>query len=101
MASSQVNPDAYVWRQGRSEIVLQRAGENWHISYTVSGRLLGPRQAVYEARHQSARHAAWDFMARVIRACRDEEEAVRASKEAARWMRHAGQVEAVDHSHDH
>jgi hypothetical protein len=90
MATRQPSPDAYVWRQGRSEVVLQRAGDNWHIRYTVAGRLLGPRQAVYEARHQSARLAAWDFMARVVRASHDEEEAVRASQEAARWMRGLG-----------
>ena len=90
MAVQQTNPDAYVWRQGRSEIVLRRSGDKWHIQYTVAGRLLGPRQSIYEARHPSARNAAWDFMARVIRACRDEEEAVRASKGAARWMRSTG-----------
>ena len=96
MAAQQIRPDAYVWRQGRSEIVLMRSGDRWHIQYTVASRLLGPRQNIYEARHLSARNAAWDFMARVIRACRDEDEAVRASKEAARWMRSTGFVDIVD-----
>ena len=96
MAAQQIRPDAYVWRQGRSEIILMRSGDRWHIQYTVASRLLGPRQNVYEARHLSARNAAWDFMARVIRACRDEDEAVRASKEAARWMRSTGFVDIAD-----
>jgi hypothetical protein len=96
MAVQHLNPDAYIWRQGRSEIVLVRSGDKWHIQYTVASRLLGPRQNVYEARHQSARNAAWDFMARVIRACRDEEEAVRASKEAARWMRSTGYLDSTE-----
>ncbi len=96
MAAQQIKPDAYVWRQGRSEIVLMRSGDKWHIQYTVASRLLGPRQNIYEARHLSARNAAWDFMARVIRACRDEDEAVRASKEAARWMRSTGFVDIAD-----
>ena len=93
MAADRSASDAYVWRQGRAEIVLRRAGENWHIQYSVTGRLLGPRQAIYEARHQNARLAAWDFMARVVRACRDEEEAVRASRAAARWMRESGHLD--------
>ena len=93
MAAQQLRSDAYIWRQSRAEIILMRAGDKWHIEYTVAGRLLGPRQIVYEARHQSARNAAWDFMARVVRASRDEEEAVRASKEAARWMRSTGYLD--------
>lgn len=97
MAAQQSRPDAYIWRQGRSEIVLSRAGDKWLIQYTVASRLLGPRQLVYEARHANARNSAWDFMARVIRACRDEEEAVRASKEAARWMRSTGYLDEIDH----
>ncbi len=96
MAAQQIRSDAYVWRQGRSEIVLMRSGDRWLIQYTVASRLLGPRQNIYEARHLSARNAAWDFMARVIRACRDEDEAVRASKEAARWMRSTGFVDIAD-----
>lgn len=96
MAAQQIKPDAYVWRQGRSEIVLMRSGDKWYIQYTVASRLFGPRQNIYEARHQSARNAAWDFMARVIRACRDEDEAVRASKEAARWMRSTGHLDSPD-----
>lgn len=96
MAAQPSTSDAYVWRQGRSEVALMRAGDRWFIQYTVASRLLGPRQAVYEARHISARNAAWDFMARVIRACRDEEEAVRASKEAARWMRSTGYLDVTE-----
>ena len=32
-------------------------------------------------------HAAWDVMARVIRACRDEEEGLRVGRSAAQWLR--------------
>ncbi len=43
--------------------------------------------SVYEARHRVAKHAAWDMMARVINASRDEQEGVEAATMAAKWMR--------------
>lgn len=79
--------DAFVWRHGRAEVTLARTGESWHVVYTAAGRLLGPRQIVYSASHRQATHAAWDVMARVIRASRDEEEGLRAGRSAAQWMR--------------
>ena len=36
--------DAFVWRVGRGEVTLNRAGDAWMVSYTSVGRLLGPRQ---------------------------------------------------------
>jgi hypothetical protein len=78
---------AFVWRHGRAEVTLAREGESWHVVYTSVGRLLGPRHVVYAASHKQATHAAWDVMARVIRASRDEEEGLRAGRSAAQWMR--------------
>jgi hypothetical protein len=79
--------EAFIWRHGRAEVTLARDGEVWHVVYTSAGRLLGPRQVVYSASHKQATHAAWDVMARVIRASRDEEEGLRAGRSAAQWMR--------------
>jgi hypothetical protein len=78
---------AFVWRHGRSEVTLAREGDTWHVVYTAIGRLLGPRHVVYSASHKQATHAAWDVMARVIRASRDEDEGLRAGRSAAAWMR--------------
>lgn len=86
---------AFVWRHGRSEVSVRRQGESWTVAYTAVGRLLGPRQVLYEKNHQRATHAAWDVMARVIRVSRDESEGMRAAQDAARWMRSA--VETDDH----
>jgi hypothetical protein len=76
----------YVWRKDRFEIVVERDGESWHVSSTSSGRLFGPREVLYEARHRQAKHAAWDVMACVIRASRNEDEGVNAGRDAAKWM---------------
>jgi hypothetical protein len=76
----------YVWRKERYEIVVERDGESWHVSSTSSGRLFGPREVLYEARHRQAKHAAWDVMACVIRASRNEDEGVNAGRDAAKWM---------------
>jgi hypothetical protein len=76
----------YVWRKDRFEIVVEREGESWYVSSTSSGRLFGPREVLYEARHRQAKHAAWDVMACVIRASRDEDEGVSAGRDAAKWM---------------
>lgn len=80
----------FVWRQGRAEVTLERVGNAWNVVYTASGRLLGPRQIVYEGRHKRANHAAWDVMARVIRVSRDEDEGLRIGRSAAQWMRTLG-----------
>ena len=79
--------DAFVWKRGRAQVTLTREGAHWVIVYTVVGRLLGPRQVLYHGTHREATHAAWDVMARVVRACRDEEEGLRAGREAARWIK--------------
>jgi len=79
--------DQFVWRQGRAEVTLERAGDAWSVVYTSAGRLLGPRQILYQGKHRGMRLAAWDVMARVTRACRDEDEALRAARSAAQWLR--------------
>lgn len=79
--------DAFVWRRGRDVVRLRREGDGWLVSYQTVGRLLGPQRSVYEARHRIAKHAAWDMMARVINASRDEQEGVEAATMAAKWMR--------------
>lgn len=79
--------DAFVWRVGRGEVTLSRAGDAWMVSYTSVGRLLGPRQLLYENRHRDPTHAAWDVMARVVLASRDEDEGLRAGRSAAQWLR--------------
>lgn len=89
MASTrqQSQPQTFVWQQGRAEVTLRRDDATWVVVYTTAGRLLGPRQVIYEGRHRRATHAAWDVMARVIRASRDETEGLKAAQGAARWMR--------------
>lgn len=79
--------DQFVWRQGRAEVTLERAGGAWSVVYTSAGRLLGPRQILYRGSHKVMQHAAWDVMARVIRACRDEDEGLRVGRSAAQWLR--------------
>jgi hypothetical protein len=84
--SERSSASRFVWRKDRFEIVVERDGENWHVSSTSSGRLFGPREVLYDARHKQAKHAAWDVMACVIRASRDEDEGVTAGRDAAKWM---------------
>lgn len=79
--------NAFVWRRGRDIVRLKREGDGWAVSYHTVGRLMGPPRSVYEARHRIAKHAAWDMMARVINASRDEQEGVEAATMAAKWMR--------------
>lgn len=83
------NPDRFVWRSGRSEVVVARDGEAFTVLYSTIGRLFGPRQVLYEQIHRVPKLAAWDVMARVIRASEDEEEGIRVARDAARWMRDA------------
>ncbi len=88
--------ESFVWRQGRAEVTLQRDGKDWSVVYTSVGRLLGPRQVIYAQKHRRATHAAWDVMARVIRASRDEEEGLRVARSAAQWMRSANIPDETD-----
>lgn len=79
--------DSFVWRVGRAEVTLADAGDGWTVSYTSVGRLLGPRQVLYQGRHRDATYAAWDVMARVVLASRDEDEGVRAGRSAVQWIK--------------
>lgn len=82
-----VGGEVYVWRGGRAEVTLSRADDTWTVVYTSAGRLLGPRQEIYRGQHQDATHAAWDVMARVVLASRDEDEGLRAGQSAAQWIK--------------
>lgn len=79
--------DSFVWRTGRAEVTLSLGGDGWTVVYTSAGRLLGPRQVLYQGRHRDATYAAWDVMARVVLASRDEDEGVRAGRSAAQWIK--------------
>ena len=76
----------FIWRRGKVEIALTRERDAWRVTQSTTGRLFGPRMAVYEQRHKSNRLAALDFMARVIRETRNEDEGLRVARSAARWM---------------
>jgi hypothetical protein len=78
--------ETFMWRRGKVEISLARDGESWRVAQSTAGRLFGPRQLVYEQRHKLVRQAALDFMARVIRETRNEDEGIRVARDAARWM---------------
>ncbi len=84
---SMTSADAFVWRHGRAEVTLSRAGDSWTVVYRSTTRLLGPRQVLYSHRHRDATYAAWDVMARVVIASRDEDEGLRAGRSAARWIK--------------
>jgi hypothetical protein len=79
--------EAFVWRDGRAEVTLSKADDTWTVVYTSAGRLLGPRQELYRGQHRDATHAAWDVMARVVLASRDEDEGLRAGRSAAQWIK--------------
>ena len=79
--------DVFTRKFGRFEVKLYGEDNEWVVEYTSTGRLFGPRVQIYRERHQHARHAAWDFMARVIRATDDEREGIRAGQQAAAWLR--------------
>lgn len=79
--------DTFVWRSGRDVVLVRREGNGWYVCYQTAGKLLGPQRRVYEARHQVAKHAAWDMMARVINVSNNEQEGVEAASMAAKWMR--------------
>jgi hypothetical protein len=88
--------DEFVWRQGRAEVALRREGEAWSVVHTSAGKLLGPKQVIYEAKHKNAKHAAWDIMARVIRVSSDEDEGLYVARSAAQWVRLSGYFEKTD-----
>lgn len=90
MAAERSDNRTFVWRRGRADVTLHRAANSWCVIYSVTGRLLGPRKILYRAYHTEIRLAAWDFMARVIQASKDEEEGVRMGRCAVRWMTEAG-----------
>lgn len=79
--------ESFVWRGGRAEVTLSQSDDSWTVLYTSSGRLMGPRQVIYRGSHRDATHAAWDVMARVVLASRDEDEGLRAGQSAARWIK--------------
>jgi hypothetical protein len=79
--------DKFIWKQGRDLVTLCKAGDSWLVSCLTQGRLLGPRQKVYEAMHRQAKFAAWDVMAKVISVSHNEDEGVEVAVQAAQWMR--------------
>src|SRR5687768_513765 len=85
--STRSTGEAFTRKFGRYEVSLFREGDGWVVEFTSSGRLFGPKVQLYRERHDVARYAAWDFMARVIRATENEDEGVRAGRLAAAWMR--------------
>jgi hypothetical protein len=85
-----IENDVFIWRQGQAEVTLLREGDSWRIVCISTGRLLGPRQVMYEQRHKHAKQAAWDFMARVIRISSDEDQGLNAARAAAKWMHSIG-----------
>ena len=78
--------DVFTSRHGRFEVTLSQDRNGWLVEYTSTGRLFGPREVIYSAHHDIARHAAWDVMCRVIRATSDEQLGVDAGKRAAAWI---------------
>ena len=78
--------DFFITKHGRFEVTLIQDQDGWLVEYTSSGRLFGPRELIYSARHTVARHAAWDVMCRVIRATDNEQEGITAMRAAVRWL---------------
>ncbi len=70
--------------------MLSKAGDSWQVSCLTQGKLMGPRQTVYEATHRQAKFAAWDVMSKVISVSHDEEVGVQVAVRAAQWMRRSG-----------
>jgi hypothetical protein len=94
--NASVHGDTFVWRQGSSEVVLARESDGWSVIFASAGKLAGPRHVIYEAKHKEAKHAAWDVMARVVRASSDEEQGLRVARSAAKWMRDSGNLSSYD-----
>ena len=76
----------YRWRRGRYGVTLTRDEASWIVRLTSTGRLFGPTETLYEERHTDERYACWDVMARVIRATQDEDEGLKAGRDAAAWV---------------
>lgn len=83
---SRTQGDFFVTKHGRFEVTLVEDEDGWLVEYTSSGRLFGPRELIYSARHTVPRHAAWDVMCRVIRATDNEQEGLTAMRAAIRWL---------------
>jgi hypothetical protein len=79
--------EAFVWKSDRAAVTLTFASDGWIVEHSTVGRLLGPPQVLHHARHRDARHAAWDVMARVQNASKDEAESLRVGQSAARWIK--------------
>jgi hypothetical protein len=79
--------EAFVWKSDRAEVMLSLTDEGWIVQYSAVGRLLGPPQVLHEKRHNDAKLAAWDVMARVQNASNNEAEMVRAGHSAVRWIK--------------
>ncbi len=79
--------DKFIWKQGRDLVTVCKAGDSWLVSCLTQGKLMGPRQKVYEAMHRQAKFAAWDVMAKVISVSHNEDEGVEVAVRAAQWMR--------------
>lgn len=77
----------FIWKRGAYEVTLTLTKDGWVVVYSAAGRLIGPPQVIHQARHRDATHAAWDFMARVNLASRDQDEGLRAGQSAAQWIR--------------
>jgi len=84
--SSLDEPEPFVFRHGRFEVRLARERDGLVIQYSSSGRLFGPREIIYRERHIEARHAAWDFMCRVIRCTDDEDTGLTQGRLALAWL---------------
>src|SRR3954449_534072 len=85
MAEYRTHDTNWISRHGRVEVMVERSGDSWKVQTTTAGRLFGPPQVIFEAKHRDAKHAAWDVMACVIRASRNEDAGVNAGREVARW----------------
>jgi len=87
MGNIQHEENSFVWRQGRTTVSVEYQRTAWVVTYISASRLIGPSRVLYQERHQNPKNAAWDVMARVIRATRDEDLAIEVARAAARWMR--------------
>jgi hypothetical protein len=84
--STRSTGETFTRKFGRYEVSLFQDGDGWVVEFTSTGRLFGPKVQLYRERHLVPRYAAWDFMARVIFATENEEEGVRAGRQAALWI---------------
>ena len=78
--------EEFVSKHGRFQIRLFEDAGKWIVEYTSTGRLFGPREVIYTGRHTEVRHAAWDVMARVIRATDDEQTGIEVGRLAMNWL---------------